>query len=43
MAPAGAFPAVSVPDGGGSDHLHPNNLGNFQRNFKKTVYKRKNL
>ena len=24
-------------------HLHPNNLGNFQRNFKKTVYKRKNL
>lgn len=28
---------------GGSDHLYPNNLGNFQRNFKKTVYKRKNL
>ena len=43
MAPAEAFPAVSVPDGGGSDHLHPNNLGNFQRNFKNCVQTQKSL
>ncbi len=33
MAPAGAFPAVLSPDGGGSDHLHPNNLGKVLKKF----------
>ena len=43
LAQRGAFPPEYAPYGGGSNHLCTGNLGKFQRNFKKTVYKCKNI
>ena len=43
LAQRGAFPPEYAPYGYGSNHLCTGNLGKFQRNFKKTVYKCKNI
>ena len=43
LAQRGAFPPEYAPYSDGSNHLCTGNLGKFQRNFKKTVYKCKNI
>ena len=43
LAQRRAFPPEYAPYGYGSNHLCTGNLGKFQRNFKKTVYKCKNI